>query len=91
MTKIIDSTNPVKRRRWSPNIDEESPACIVIDIFGGLTPFCRATTLAPSTVHGWLTKGLIPQESWPWILQCAAENSVVLDYRDFIDRRIIEV
>lgn len=62
---------------------------MVVDKFGGLTPFCKATDLAASTVHGWLTKGLIPQESWPWVLECAARAEVPLTYREFIDWRVI--
>jgi hypothetical protein len=63
----------------------------VIDLFGGLTPFCTKTDFSPSTVHGWMTKGLIPQEYWRWILDCADVQGIAMDYRAFIDQRVIEV
>ncbi len=92
MPKLPDSSAPeVSRpRRWSKNIDEASPACIVIDAFGGLTPFSKWTDFSPSTAHGWLVRGLIPQENWPWILDCARRAKVALTYRQFIDWRTIE-
>lgn len=92
MPKIPDSNDPKSRpRRWSRNLDEKSPAVIVIDKFGGLTAFCKWTDFSPSTVHGWMVKGLIPQEYWRWILDCAARAKVRVTYKDFIDKRVIPV
>lgn len=83
----MNSATAKPQKRWSKKVDAAAPAAIVVDLFGGLTPFCNACGFPTSTVQGWLEKGLIPQERWPAIKRNAARVDVALDDSHFLDQR----
>lgn len=80
------------RRVTSVRIDRTTPASRVIEAFGGLTRFCEACDWPLSTVHSWLSRGLVPAR-WrdgvsyqSYIIARAREQGIDLPVVFFIER-----
>lgn len=66
-------------------VDKDAPAYkIIYGVFGGLTPFVKATGVVKSTAHLWLTTGVIPVQRQPHIRAVAAEAELDLDPALFV-------
>lgn len=80
---------PVKARKLRDttlsSVDKNAPAYrIIYGVFGGLTPFIRATGVAKSTAHEWVTTGLIPSPRQGHVLAKAKDAGLKLDPALFV-------
>jgi len=81
-------TKPRKLRDTTvSHVDREAPAYrIIYGVFGGLTPFIRATGVKKSTAHEWVIKGLIPSRRQADLLAAASAAKIKLDPALFVPR-----
>ena len=91
----MDSAPRKQRTITSERIDQTKPAHLVVNVrFGGLTRFSNLTGFAPSTVHSWLVRGIIPNRMHEesglsyhgYIIKVANDEAVELSADDFIEQ-----
>jgi hypothetical protein len=80
----VTEPKPRVGRPLGDTIDRTAPASIVIQKFGGLTAFCKATGIPLSTAHDWEKKGLIPSTQFSHVLVCSADVGAGIEPTDFV-------
>lgn len=79
------------RKLVSPKVDPTKPAYLIVQKFGGLAKFCQICEWPMSTVHSWLTTGLIPSRKrdgnsyQSFIMERGASHGIEVLPRDFIE------
>ena len=80
-----------QRVTTSDRVDQSKPAFRIVDRAGGLTRFCELFDFPPSTVHHWLTIGMIParkregQSYAAYIIAKGREHGIDYTPADFVE------
>ena len=63
---------------------EQTPAELVISIFGGIRQAARALDCRPSTIHQWTKTGVVPVRRIRQIIRAAALLGHIIDPLDLV-------